>query len=422
MLNYLKRYKPQIGYALYDWASSPIPALHTTFIFAVYYTSTVSPENGSAEWAWMNALAAITIACICPFMGAISDRAASRKTWLAVFSVVGGIATALLWWVEPDISWSWYALIFSFISVVALESCFTFYNALLSSVSTPANIGKVSGFAWASGYFACIFSLLISLVVFIQPETPPFGLDTASAEHIRATMPFATLWFIVFGIPTFLWVKQSHTVEKSTSVLDTLKAGVRTAKSVPGLLKFLVARMCYADALVVLFAFGGIYAARVFGFSQNEVIVFGIAMNVSAGLGSVAVGWFDDRYGSFRVLRFSLVCLIFLAFSIVMVTDKYLFWGGALCLGLFVGPIQSASRTLVASVVPKHQSASIFGLYMISGKATSFVGPFLYGLIFISFKSDRAAMAVGLVFLIFGLLLLGKKSPGPSEPSHQNAS
>ncbi len=152
--------KPKIAYGLFDWASSPVPTLHATFVFAVYYVSSVSPDTGSAEWAWMNSLAALTIAIISPIMGASADRNANRKTWLGLMMAVGIVATSLLWWVEPNTSWIWYALIISFVSIVAMESLFTFYNALLPSIVSNDKIGSVSGFSWAAGYFGAIFCLV----------------------------------------------------------------------------------------------------------------------------------------------------------------------------------------------------------------------------------------------------------------------
>ena len=166
-----------------------------------------------------------------------------------------------------------------------MESQFTFYNALLPSVSTPETIGRVSGFSWAAGYIGAIVCLVLALTLFILPETPLWGLDKASAEHVRVTMPLAAAWFLVFAIPLFLWVPEGAAEAGETGVVASLLEGLRTARAIPGLLRFLIARMIYADGLVVVFAFGGIYATNVFGFAHNDVIVFAIAINITAGVG-----------------------------------------------------------------------------------------------------------------------------------------
>jgi len=407
--------KSQLAYGLFDWASSPLPTLHATFVFAVYYVSSVSPESGSAQWAWMNALAALTVALLSPLLGARADARASRKQWLLAMTLLGALATAMLWWIRPEPAWIWPALTLSYVSIVAMESQFTFYNALLPSVSTPSTIGRVSGFSWAAGYIGAIVCLVLVLMLFILPETPALGLDKHSAEHVRVTMPFAAVWFLVFAVPLFLWVDEGPAAEGHPGVIATLLEGWRTARSIPGLLRFMIARMVYADGLVVVFAFGGIYATNVFGFTQDDVIVFAIAINFTAGAGAAFIGWLEDKIGGFNTVRLSLVCLLILVTIVLLSPDRRFFWGSALILGFFIGPVQSASRTVVARIVPPAQQARIFGLYMISGKATSFAGPLLYGTLVTVFGTDRAGMSVAVVSFLISLVILGHTAPGNPE-------
>ncbi|ETX06433.1 MAG: hypothetical protein ETSY2_17110 [Candidatus Entotheonella gemina] len=411
--------KSQLAYGLFDWASSPVPTLHATFVFAVYYVSSVLPENGSVQWAWMNALAAITVAVLCPFLGARADARASRKQWLLTMTLTAALATAILWWIRPEPAWIWPALALSYVSIVAMESQFTFYNALLPSVATPSTIGRVSGFSWAAGYIGAIVCLVLVLVLFILPESPALGLDKDSAEHIRVTMPFAAIWFLVFAVPLFLWVDEGAVATGQPGMMATLLEGLRTARSIPGLLRFLIARMIYADGLVVVFAFGGIYATNVFEFTQNDVIVFAIAINLTAGAGAAFIGWLEDKIGGFNTVRLSLACLLILATIVLLSPARLFFWIAALILGFFIGPVQSASRTVVARIVPPAQRARIFGLYMISGKATSFAGPLLYGTLVTMFGTDRAGMSVAVAFFLISLVILGRTAPG--APATQGA-
>jgi len=390
--------KSQLAYGLFDWASSPVPTLHATFVFAVYYVSSVSPEHGSAQWAWMNALAAITVALLSPFLGASADARASRKRWLLTMTLLGILATAMLWWIRPEPAWIWPALALSYLSIVAMESQFTFYNALLPMVSTPSTIGRVSGFSWAAGYLGSIVCLVLVLALFILPATPALGLHKDSAEHIRVTMPFVAVWFLVFAVPLFLWVDEGPAAEGHPGVLATLLEGWRTALSIPGLIRFLIARMIYGDGLVVVFAFGGIYATNVFGFTQHDVIVFAIAINLTSGIGAAFIGSLEDKIGGFNTVRLSLVCLFVLAAVVLLSPTRLFFWSAALTLGFFIGPVQSASRTVVARLVPPTQRARIFGLYTIAGKATSFAGPLLYGTLVTAFGTDRAGMSVAVAF------------------------
>ncbi len=407
----------QLAYGLFDWASSPVPTLHATFVFAVYYVSSVAPENGSAQWAWMNALAALTVAVLCPLLGARADARASRKQWLLVMTLLGALATAMLWWIRPEPAWIWPALTLSYLSIVAMESQFTFYNALLPSVSTPSTIGRVSGFSWAAGYIGAIVCLVLVLVLFILPETPALGMHKDSAEHVRVTMPFVAVWFLVFATPLFLWVDEGPAAEGHPKVVTTLLEGLRTARSIPGLLRFLIARMIYTDGLVVVFAFGGIYATNVFGFTQDDVIVFAIAINITAGVGAAFIGWFEDKIGGFNTVRLSLVCLLILATIVLLSPHRLFFWISALMLGFFIGPVQSASRTVVARIMPPTQQSRIFGLYMISGKVTSFTGPLLYGTLVATFGTDRVGMSVAVAFFLIGFVILGRTSPDGPAPT-----
>ncbi len=409
--------KSQLAYGLFDWASSPVSTLHATFVFAVYYVSSVSPESGSAQWAWMNALAAMTVAVLCPFLGARADARASRKQWLLAMTFLGALATATLWWIRPEPAWIWPALTLSYLSIVAMESQFTLYNALLPSVSTPSTIGRVSGFSWAAGYIGAIVCLVLVLMLFILPEAPALGLDKENAEHVRVTMPFVAVWFVVFALPLFFWVDEGPAEQEQPTVMAALLEGLRTAQSVPGLLRFLIARMIYADGLVVVFAFGGIYASNVFGFTQNDVIVFAIAINITAGVGAAIIGWLEDQIGGFNTVRLSLVCLLILATIVLLSPNRLFFWSAALVLGFFIGPVQSASRTVVARLVPPAQRARIFGLYMISGKATSFAGPLLYGTLVTAFGTDRAGMSVAVAFFLISLAILWRAAPGALEPN-----
>jgi len=404
--------RKQIAYGLYDWASSPVLTLQATFIFAVYFTTTVAPENGSVLWSWMISVTAIVTVIISPLLGGLADAHASHKYWLAVMSIIGGVATALLWFIEPSAGFIWPALILAGISIIALETTFTFYNALLPNVANAEEMGRVSGMSWGFGYFGAIVCLLIALFVFIMPEVAPFSLAKETHEPVRIIMPMVVLWFALFALPTFLFVPTGTTCTTRQGLVATLREGIRSLWEIPGLLRFFVARMFYADALVVIFAFGGIYAAKVFGFTQEQVIFFAIGINVTSGLGAILIGWLDDRIGGFNTVRLALICLLVLSIAVLVAPNEIVFWVAALTLGFFIGPIQSASRTTVARIVPEHQRARIFGLYMISGKATSFLGPLCYGILVVTFESERAGMAVAVVFMMIGLLLLGKRPPG----------
>nr|MBC8159100.1 MFS transporter [Alphaproteobacteria bacterium] len=158
--------------------------------------------------------------------------------------------------------------------------------------------------------------------------------------------------------------------------------------------------------LNTLFAFGGIYAAGTFGMSFSEIMIFGIGINVTAGLGATAFGWVDDKIGSKTTILISLAALSVFATATLVIEAKSLFWFFGLGLGVFVGPAQAASRTLMARLAPSHLRTEMFGLFALSGKATAFIGPALLGWVTVAMDSQRWGMATIVVFFVVGGLLL----------------
>ena len=301
------------------------------------------------------------------------------------------------------------ALGLSAVSILAMELSFVFYNAMLPAVAGPREYGRASGLAWGIGYVGAIFALVLVLMLFVMPEQPALGIGREDAAHIRVTMIFAALWLCLFAAPLFLFVKSPAPVADPAPLGVQLRNSLKTAMAIPGMTRFLLARMLFADGLVTLFAFGGIYAATVFGFSQTKVLVFGIILNITAGIGAGIGGFADDRMGSLRVMRVCLLALAGLGTVAILAPAEPLFWAAGACLGIFIGPLQSSARAWVARKAPPEQRASLFGLMMFSGKATSFVGPLLYGILITATGNDRAGMTVVIALLLAGLLVLPRR-------------
>jgi len=400
--------KTVLSYAAYDWAASPLPTIHATFVFAVYFTTVIMPDGGTVAWAWMTALAGIAVAIAAPFSGIIADRYGWRKRSLFVLTLMAMITGGLLWFVQPETGFAVMALGLSAVMIFTTELSFVFYNALLPKVATAKTIGRVSGLAWGFGYIGAILSLGLVLGILILPDAPPFGLDADGAEHIRITMPLAAIWLAVFVIPFFIFVPEGQPDPEAHNLRQTW----RLIRQSPSMVRFLITRMIYADGLVTLFAFGGIFAANVFGLSQTEVLIFAIITNLTAGVGAIVGGWADDRLGAIKTIRFSLIALIMIGAVIMLASAPVMFWVMGSLLGFFIGPLQSASRSHLARLAPKNKEAQVFSFMMLTGKSTAFVGPFLYGVVVLMTGQDRYGMAVVLALLIGGLLLL---RPAPNQ-------
>jgi UMF1 family MFS transporter len=409
-----------VAWCLYDWANSAYPTVILTFVFATYFTQGVAPDSivGTAQWGFAMTISALAIAVLSPMLGAIADQTGRRKPWLASFSALAIIGTACLWWIEPDASLVPLALVLVVVSNIGFEVGTVFYNAMLPELVDKSRLGRLSGWAWGIGYAGGLVCLVIALFVFIQPTVAPFGLSKDSAEHVRATTLLAAAWFAVFALPLLLWTPDRPAT--GIGIGRAIRDGARTLvgtlchiRSYHACVLFLVAQMIYTDGLNTLFAFGGIYAAGTFGMHLDEVLMFGIALNVSAGLGSAAFAWVDDRIGSKTTIAIALVAVMVLGGAILVVKSKAVFWVLGVVLGAFFGPIQAASRTFMAHLAPDTMRTEMFGLYALTGKATSFLGPLLLGWVTLAFDSQRAGMATVLVFFAVGLWLL-LKVPAPS--------
>ena len=403
-----------VSWMLYDWASSPVPTLHATFIFSVYFTTQIMPEQGSFYWSQMTALAAITVGVLSPFVGRLADIRGGVKPGLMISTGAGAVAVALLWYALPSSEYALYALIISGITIFCVEIAFVFYNSWLASVAPARKMGEVSGYGWALGYIGAIVALVLVLVFLILPEEPVLGIGTEAAAHVRAVMICAGLWLIIFSLPLFLLCPAPPPVQQESSGFFTsLRQTVKLALSIPGLGRFLLARMAFTDGLITLFAFGGIYAAKVFDFSQQDILIFAISLNLTAGLGAALAARLTDRLGTIRTIRLSLIGLILCGCLAWLAPTASLFWGAGLALGIFVGPAQSAARAHIGMIAPAEYRASLFGLFMFSGKITSFVGPLFYGWLVLGFGTERAGMGIVILLLILGLVLL----PGAQHES-----
>ncbi len=402
-----------VAWCFYDWANSAFPTVVITFVFAAYYTTAIAatPEEGTAEWGLAIALSGLAVALLAPILGAVADQGGRRKPWIGVFTVLAVASGAALWTVEPDPSFAVLALILVALGNAAFEFGQVFYNAMLPDVAPSARLGRVSGWAWGLGYAGGLVCLALCLVLFVQPETPRFGLDREAAEQVRIIGPFVALWFAVFAVPLFLFTPDTPASgrpmgEAVTQGLRTLVATLRALPRHAQIGRFLLARMIYTDGLNTLFTFGGLYAAGTFAMSYEDILIFGILLNIAAGLGAVGFAWVDDLFGAKRTIVIALVALTVFSTLILLVESKTWFTVLGCAIGVFIGPAQAASRSLMARLAPAEIRTEMFGLYALSGKATAFVGPALVGWITLWAGSQRAGMATIVVFFVVGLVLL----------------
>ncbi|MBX6745127.1 MAG: MFS transporter [Acetobacteraceae bacterium] len=401
------------AWALYDWANSAFPTVVSTFVIAAYFTKGIAPDpaTGQAQWGWMQTAAGIAIAVLSPVLGAVADAGGRRRLMLALCTGAMVLATAGIWFARPDPAYALWALACVGIATVAFELGTVFYNAMLPGLAPPERIGRLSGLAWGLGYAGGLACLVVALVLLVRPDPSPLGLDRGSAEHVRATALLTALWITAFGWPVLLALPDPAGPRPSWRAavragLAEIAGLLRSLPRHPALARFLIARLFYTDGLNTLFAFGAIYAAGVFGMGFEEILVFGIALNVTAGLGAAGFGLVEDRMGSQRTVLVALGALILCGLGLLVAQGKVEFWALALALGIFIGPAQAASRTLMARLSPPGEAAAHFGLFALSGRVTSFLGPAVLAAATQATGSQRAGMATVLVFLGLGAAIL----------------
>jgi UMF1 family MFS transporter len=410
-----------VAWCLYDWANSAFPTIISTFVFATYFVEAVAPDiaTGTAQWSLSMSVAGLGVALLAPVLGAIADRGGRRKPLLALATMLCVPCCALLWFVKPDAAFVPLAVVLVCLGTIAFEIGTVFYNALLPLVAPPAILGRVSGIAWGVGYAGGLAALVVALLVLVQPNPSPFGFDRSQAEHVRAVGPLVALWWCLFAWPIFAFVREDRTsgLPWGRAAREGLAAMARVLpalRGVPGSARFLLGNMMYMNGLNTLFSFGAVYAAGTFGMKTEEVLQFGIALNVTAGAGAVGFSYMDDKVGSKPTILVSLAALMGLGVALLLAQQKSTFWALGLAMGVFMGPVQAASRTLIARLAPPSVRAEFFGLFALSGRVTSFAGPAVLGWATLVWGSQRVGMGTILGFLLAGFVLLaGVRAPRP---------
>ncbi|MFM2321407.1 MAG: hypothetical protein RL612_554 [Actinomycetota bacterium] len=418
------------AWSLWDWAEQPYPTIIQTFIFATYITSSYfgDPDQNTHMLSWAMIASGVLVALISPVFGRRADEAGKRKFWLLVQSGILIAIMAASYFVEPKPEFLIFGLVLYGIGNVVQETAFINYYAMLKQVTKEHNIGKVSGYAWALGYVGGILLLMISLVGFVLPETPWFGVATGNAENIRVLFLFSAIWMLVFTIPLAIYVPEVKASEtrKKENLFGAYRALWSQLKSLraqaPETLKFLISSAIYRDGLAGVFSFGAVLGTVAFGFTKTEVIYFGIAANLVAGFGAFLGGALDRALGTRNTIVASLSGLIIAGTGVFVFAEvgQITYWIGGLLLCLFVGPAQASSRTFVARFTPQGREGEVFGLYQTTGRAASFLSPSFWAIatgIAAAMGMQHTAIfgVLGLiVVLAVGLWLLTRVNPNPA--------
>lgn len=423
------------GWMSFDWASQPFHTLLVTFIFAPYFTSAVIGDSvtGQEAWAAMLTITGILIAISAPMLGSIADNSGPRKPWILVFSVMIAAGSFGLWWAVPGMASITWILVSFGIALIGVEFAAIFINAMLPGLGPKEDLGRISGSGWAFGYWGGVLSLFVMLLLLAENadgvtmlgSAPLFGLDPALREGTRSVGPLSAIWYVVFIIPFFLWTPDIKKKPLQTGVISKgfkdLVTTLKTLPSQPSLSAYLLSSMFYRDALNGLFAFGGIYASGVLGWSITQIGVFGIIAAFTGAIFAWIGGHADNKYGPKKVIVFCAVALILVCTAIISTSREMLLFmplaegsnapdllfyicGGVI--GGAGGAIQAASRTMLVRQANPERMTEAFGLYALSGKATAFLAPATILLATSITGSQRLGMTPLIGLFIIGLILL----------------
>ncbi|MGE4326547.1 MAG: MFS transporter [Pseudodonghicola sp.] len=423
------------GWFFFDWASQPYNTLLITFIFAPYVKELMG-DGSAAQSAWGFGIGAagVVIALLAPILGAMADLSGNRMRWIWLFSLLYVIGSAGLWTAAPGHFNLLLTLILFAIGLIGMEFATIFTNSILPDLGTREEIGRISGNGWAFGYVGGLISLVIMLGFFAESAStgktflglaPAFGLDPATREGTRFVGPLTAIWYAVFMIPFFLWVRDPVPAERRRgSVAAALRDVGQTLRRLPdrpSLFAYLAASMFYRDALNGMYVFGGIYAAGVLNWSVVDTGIFGILSIISGAIFAWAGGRADQRFGPKPVIAACILLLTGVALGIIFVRpgmvfgmavpdnsalpDIVFYVFGAI-IGAAGGTIQSASRTMLVHQADPYRMTASFGLYALAGKATSFIAPLTIGTVTLLTGSQQIGVTPLIALFLLGLILL----------------
>lgn len=467
--------KKGLAWAIFEWARNPYYILIVIYVFAPYLGGVVGTEMaargefgdlqgeelrkaagaaGQATIASITKTAGLIAAPTVPLLGAMLDRGGRRKPLLIV--LLGVIATMswLLWYVEPDgtglsVTAAMTVLVIAYVSYTYSEVT---HNAMLNANGSPGALPMISGMGLALGNFAAMLLLLALLLAFGFPALtgwpfaePLFGVDVSRSEHLRLAGPICAIWLVVFSIPFFLYSEDGG--RKGADWILALKKGTHSLVSTfkrasdnKEILKYLGARMLYADGMAALLTLGGVFIGLYLQWNVVELSTYAIIGSLFAFFGGLLGGVLDNRLGPkiALVLEISAMILV-LTFQLSITPNTILFglipsyqvWDGpifntlsdlvylssALFLAITATASISSSRSMLVYMAPPERVGEFFGLYSICGNVTVWLGPLLVEIFTVVSGSQRIGMsAIGLLFFLGLMILLtvNAKRPAPS--------
>lgn len=397
-------------WTLFDFANTSFSIVVVTFLYAVYFKKVVAEGKaiGDLYWSIGTSLAMIITAIISPVLGAIADYSAGKKRFLLFFTLLCIAATASLFFVgEGSVI---LGITLFVLANIGFEAGLVFYDSFLPEITEPKNFGRVSGYGFAMGYLGSLATLAI-IFPFIQ------------AEMIRESFPVAALFFLIFAIPLFIYLKDNR--KRKSESISYFKIGISRVwntishlKHYKNLATFLLAYFCYIEGVNTIIFFSGNYASTTLGFTDTELLIFFLTVQTTAIVGSVVLGILADSIGQKKTIIITLIMWLITVLIAYSVHDKNNFYFVGLIAGAAMGSSQSTSRSLMSKLTPPDKKTEFFGFYSFFGKSSAIIGPLVFGFVsFLSGDQRLAIFSIGLFFLVGLLILLKVNDPKVEQSS-----
>ncbi len=423
------------AWALWDCGVTGLNAIVATFVFSVYLTGTVGKDlpGDTSPASWLGramTISGLTVAVLAPLIGVLVQAPHRRRVALTVLTSLAAMFTASMFFIRADPAYLFAGLALMALTAACGDLASVPYNAMLRQLTTPRTAGRVSGLGWAAGYSGSVLLLMVVYTGFIMGDGPVrglLGIPAADGLNVRSAMLMASAWVVVFALPLLL---TAHTFggegqpdSPASGVLGGYRQLFTDLRSEwhrdRNFVYYLIVSAVFRDGLAAVFGFGAVLGVSVYGVSQGDVLIFGVIASTVAALGAVLGGRLDDRIGAKPVIVTSLSAMVVIGLVMLALSGPLAFWVCGLMLCLFVGPTQSAARTLLLRMTGEGKEGVAFGLYTMTGRAVAFLAPWLFFVFVDFFHADRAGwggiclvLAVGLV----GMIRVRVPEPHRAEP------
>ncbi len=411
-------------WTLFDFANTSYSIVVVTFLYAVYFKHTVAngAPIGDFYWSIGTSISMLVTALISPVLGAIADYSAGKKRFLLFFTSLCILSTFMLYFIDSgDLL---FGLLLFILANIGFEAGLVFYDAFLPEITKESSYGRVSGYGFAMGYLGSFTTLLVVY---------PF----LGREMIKETFPLSALFFMIFALPLFLFLKDSRKIREINESYFTIgfrrvAATLKNLKNYRNLVMFLISYFFFIEGVNTVIYFSGNYASTTLSFSMKELILFFMIVQTTAIIGSVLFGIISDSIGQKKSLIISLsiwIVTILLAyftsttgaplikltaslFNINLVFDGHLllsryFYIVGLLAGMVMGATQSISRSLMSKLTPYDKKTEFFGFYSFFGKSSAILGPLVFGTTsYVTGNQKYAILSIG-IFFVVGLIFLG---------------